>query len=250
MTQEDHDRWLYRNCVSIVVYPVLDTNSHRGGYRICLACPDDETEMSAFNSKDNSQEIGCGVKAFPYGYCTTYNVPFITLCHFFPWTRETSLDVQQCDRFLDTYGPIGFGSRSSSKCVGQNLYQGVRSGVVVSNTPSQGPGKAQLHQYYRQDAYKPCLMVLAEKTTNQLVRSSQNYMKWLCPASFRLLNHITPKADFEKNNNFCRVKVVTQGIPARYNRNEFLTLGFANTPHADVGDALDDKCQGDAEHVL
>lgn len=75
-------------------------------------------------------------------------------------------------------------------------------------------------------------------------------MKWLCPASFRLLNHITPKADFEKNNNFCRVKVVTQGIPARYNRNEFLTLGFANTPHADVGDALDDKCQGDAERVL
>jgi hypothetical protein len=136
--------------------------------------------------------------------------PFLTIYSNTPWTRDTMLNVDKADLFLDTYGSA-FGNRST-KCMhtGQTLYLGTRSTGALRMSPSSGPHDTIDSQYYR-ETYVLALQPICEKVTNRLVTLTCNFMQWSDPPVHNLL---TEKKDAllskAESKEIGRVHLITQ----------------------------------------
>jgi hypothetical protein len=146
------------------------------------------------------------------------------------------LTTRSSDLFLNAYGS-GFSDRKGVNHVGQTIYQGVRAGKALRLSPTLGVSEADRHQYYREESYIPVLLPPAEKIANKLFKSSSNFMRWLDPAFDSFLKTL-PRT--QRNNHYCRVKLITQGVPYKRKRRKgnskdllVTCLGWSSSDHND-----------------
>jgi hypothetical protein len=239
-----------------ICLPIIDQGDHPGGFRICLCDPEDKDETAQFDKislvvntmngeSDSTSEpvITQDLKRVnrnPGGdhlnWTNNYTLPWLTLFRSFPWTRKTGLTTRSSDLFLNAYGS-GFSDRKGVNHVGQTIYQGVRAGKALRLSPTLGVSEADRHQYYREESYIPVLLPPAEKIANKLFKSSSNFMRWLDPAFDSFLKTL-PRT--QRNNHYCRVKLITQGVPYKRKRRKgnskdllVTCLGWSSSDHND-----------------
>jgi hypothetical protein len=162
-------------------------------------------------------------------WTNNYTLPWVTLFRSFPWTRQISLTTKDGNLFLNAYGSA-FSDRASVNHVGQTIYQGARATLAVCLSPSMGGNKADCHQYNCKRAYIPPLMPSAEKIGNKLFNSSCLFMRWLDPAQDCLIKKYM---DFSKRNHYCRVKIITQGVPTERTKKSTPSNNMTMTTPAD-----------------
>jgi hypothetical protein len=263
------DDFLKENSSVILILPCIDPLNHPGGFRICVTDPSDQKQRQFF------EHLGSEIQQYPIqegrwieddlvdryppikmvsrkacseviDWTNTYTLPFPTLLRNSEWTRETDITTKEANNVLETYG-TGFGDRDTAFHLGQTVYQGSRGSSGMHLSPSMGKGEARFHQYYRQKSYIAALQPSSEKFANRVVKSTQNFMSQLDPATMSLLAHF--KEDLlDKSigrNHPCRCKILTQGVPqGRLNRNDGnarnLSLGWSSTEHVDKTDL---ECQ-------
>jgi hypothetical protein len=265
MSIADYDNLLFSISHADITLPVIDPDSHPGGFRICICDPSDREEVSVLEKygevlgTKNINEPSLGPPPIRENVLkrvdrrpiheveNNYTLPWLTVFRCFPWTRETSLSTEDSLLFLNAYGDA-FCDRDSVSHLGQTLYQGQRATMAVRLSPTLGEGEANRHQLYRERSYIAPMVPLAEKLGNKLFKSSSIYMRWLDPAMDSLLLYISGTLCQNIRIHYCRLKIITQGVPHCRDRakgtwkdNLPPCLGWSSTDHCDRRDEYSKK---------
>jgi hypothetical protein len=269
MTIFEYDELLSSITHADICLPVMDPNDHLGGIRICICDPADREEVALFDrfgqiigpkvkddSRQDSTTRDTDLKRFNrkeksnstlLDWENNYTLPWLTVFRSFPWTRDTGLSSDDSLLFLNAYGDA-FCDRDSVNHFGQTVFQGQRASLAVRLSPTLGLGEANRHQLYRERSYIAPMVPLAEKLGNKLFKSSTNFMRWLDPALDSLLLFTSSKICGNIRNHYCRLKIVTQGVPQDRDRSTGTwkdklspCLGWSSTDHCDRRDEFSKK---------
>lgn len=88
----------------------------------------------------------------------------------------------------------GFGSRYKATCHGTNLYIGYCISEISQPSPVEGKGKAQEHEYYRQDFTNYQYFPLLRKHCNTLNEEAMHLSERM---DYQMLNFLNSKEDRE-----------------------------------------------------
>jgi hypothetical protein len=138
-----------------------------------------------------------------------------------------------------TYGR-GFQSRHRSKCLGLNLYLGKRLSNIASKSATTPKEEVKLSQYYRQN-YQDLPRPFLERTANQMRTNAISFAGKLDTTFYFLKPHDRASP--------CQMVLITCGSKSSTTSNRRV-IGFANSPHADTGDILDDSHVKEAKRRL
>jgi hypothetical protein len=206
----------------------LDLQDHRAGVRFCTV---DDTNFPKLSDLPSVEFLppspgmagrGCYMLKDFTGGNEQLPLEAVMVSRWVRWPYQPQeVCAETADLFASAYKG-GSGSRSCTKVLGLNVYQGKHQGERAIPDLTRGPGEAVNHQYYRQE-YTDLLLPVCETILSRLTREAKNIARCLDPILYRLL---MMTQENHRVLGVCRRKIITMGMLSS-------CLGFANTPHTD-----------------
>jgi hypothetical protein len=216
LTPDEHDamvRLLSCACFFLVIHDMK-----LGPVRIAVA-PEETFDRSeeGVSVKVGNIELRV-VEAFQGGnHQLPLDAILISRWSAFPYLDPIPIEV--ADGLISCYTPSGHGRRSRTGHVGQCIFQGRRSkGTRAQESLEQGPKELGEFQLCRK-TYIHSLIPMLESLTSILSEQAMNAAMWLDTIPYKYLKNVM-------GHNFCRIKIVSQGVPGKI-------WSYANSSHVD-----------------